>query len=32
VVMDQGKLIAAGSVEDVYRDETVKAAYFGALS
>ena len=32
VVMDQGKLIAAGSVDDVYRDENVKAAYFGALS
>ncbi|HSV83198.1 MAG TPA: ATP-binding cassette domain-containing protein [Ramlibacter sp.] len=31
VVMDQGKLIASGSVEDVYRDESVKAAYFGAL-
>jgi len=31
VVMDQGKLIASGSVEDVYRDENVKAAYFGAL-
>lgn len=32
VVMDQGKLIAEGSVDDVYRDENVKMAYFGALS
>lgn len=31
LVIDQGKLIGAGSVEHVYRDEKVRAAYFGAL-
>jgi branched-chain amino acid transport system permease protein len=31
VVMNEGRLIGAGGVEDVYRDETVRAAYFGGL-
>jgi ABC-type branched-subunit amino acid transport system ATPase component len=32
IVLDSGKMIAAGTVRDILASESVKAAYLGVLS